>query len=371
MTLETDDSMGMSSVTEAAPWQRAGSDAVRSVPRSALRGPARLELVSADSSELQFAGRRAPLAPIFLTPLLLVLCGLPWLAPRPMDAVRLATSGVFLAAACGLANWAWPRRRRLRIAAKGAASGSALVAQPGRLSWVLDAEYGPNALSPAYTVSLEPDGGGSFTVLQSPDPERLIGQFSEVLRHWPGPVECRWGLPEAARPWNIEPQSGPRTLNEGADRIAVVVPLAHRPLLWCARIMATLVVADLIFLVTSAGAGLSYIHPLSLVLALALAGCLIALAVGLGSGHSSLLVGGRVRRESSLFGIRRTRGSLRVESVRGVYAVGVPSAEQWHILVDSSDGPLALPVPRRDADAFARQAGQAIFASRSTSRLIP
>jgi hypothetical protein len=365
MTLETDDSMGMSSVTEASPWRHAGSDAVRREPRSALRGPARLELVSADSTELQFAGRRAALAPIFLTPLLLVLCSLPWLAPRPMDAVRVATSGVFLAAACGVGAWAWPRRRRLRIAAKG--SASAIVAQPGRLRWILDAEDAPDGHSSAYTVSLVPDAGGSFTVLQSPDPERLLWQFSEVLRHWPGPVDCRWGLPEAACPWNIEPHSGPRTVNEGADRSAVVVPLAHRPLIWCARIMATLVVVDLIFLVTSASAGLPHIHPLSVVLALALAGCLIALAVGLASAHSRLLVGGRVRRESSLFGIRRTRGGLRVESVRGVYAVGVAAADQWHILVDSSDGPLALAAPRRDAEAFARQAERAIFSSRSTS----
>jgi hypothetical protein len=366
MTLETDDSMGMSSVTEASPWRHAQSDAVRREPGSALRGSARLELVSANSTELQSAGRRTALAPIFLTPLLLALGCLPWLAPRPMDAVRVATSGLFLAAACGVAIWAWPRRRRLRIAAKGSASASALVAQPGRLRWVLDAEDAPNGLSSAYTVSLEPDGGGSFTVLQSPDPERLLWQFSEVLRHWPGPVDCRWGLPETACPWNIEPHSGPRTVNEGADRTAVVVPLAHRPLIWCARIMATLVVVDLTFLVTSAAAGLTYIHPLSLILALALAACLIALAVGLASGCSRLLVGGRVRRESSLFGIRRTRGGLRVESVRGVYAIGVAAADQWHILVDSSDGPLALPAPRRDAEAFARQAERVIFASRST-----
>lgn len=362
--------MGMSSVTEAAAWPDAGSDAVRREARSALRGSARLELVSADSGELQFAGRQAPLAPIFLSPLLLVLGSLPWLAPRPMDAVRFATSGVFLAAACGLASWTWPRRRLLRVTAKDSGSSSAVIAQPGRVRWVLDAEHAPDVLSAAYTVSLEPDGGASFTVLQGTDPERLLWQFSEVLRYWPGPVDCRWGLPDAARPWNIKPQSGPRTVNEGAEQSAVVAPLAHRPLIWCARIMAALVVADLTFLVTSVGIGLPYIHPLSLVLPLALAGCLVALAVALAGGHSRLLIGGCVRRESSLFGIRRTHGSLRLESVRGVYAVGVAAADQWHLLVDSSDGPLALPVPRRDAEAFARQAERAI-ASRSTSCLVP
>jgi hypothetical protein len=284
-----------------------------------------------------------------------------------MDAARFATSGVVLAAACGLASWAWPRRRRLSIAAKDAPGAGALVAQPGRLRWVLDAEPVPNAPSPAYTVALEPDGGGSFTVLQSTDPERLLWQFSEVLRHWPGPVECRWGLPAAARPWHVEPHSGPRTVNDAVERTAVVVPLAHRPLIWCARIMAALVIVDLIVLVTSVGGGVPHIHPLSVALALALASCLIALAVGLARGRSSLLVGGHVRRESTFFGIRKTRGSSRLESVRGVYAIGVAAADQWHVLVDSSDGPVALSVPRHQAEAFARQAERAIVAARSVS----
>jgi hypothetical protein len=369
MTLETNDSMGVGSLSQAPQWGHAGS-AVQRAPGLVLRSAARLELVSADATQLQFAGRQAPLAPVLLCPLLLTLGSLPWLAPRPLDAVRVLTSGVFVAAACGLAAWAGPRRRRLQVRSRAgsreAASPGEFVAQPGKVRWVLDTEHAPNMLSASYRVTLEPDDGGSLTVLQSTDPERLLWQFSQVLRHWPGPVDCRWGLPAGARPWSIEPVSGPRARSPSSDRAVVVVPLAHRPLIWCARIMTVLVLTDLMFLVSSAGAGLAYIHPLSIVLPLLLGSCLVALAVGLSTGGWRLGVGAAVRREISVLGLRRERGSIRRESVRGVYALGVAAAEQWHVLVESADGPLALPVPRRDAEAIARQTERALVSARTS-----
>jgi hypothetical protein len=373
MTLETDDLMGISSVTQAPRWRHAGA-AVRREPRLVLRGAAPLELVSADPDQLVFAGRQPPLAPILLTPLLLVLGSLPWLAPRPIDAVRAATSGAFVAVACGVAAWAWPRRRRLEVLSKASHDPSTAsartepgrLAQPGRLRWVLDAEYTPNALSAAYTVALEPDDGGAYTVLRNLDPERLLRQFSEVLRHWPGPVDCRWNLPTGARPWRIEPHSGPRTLDEGRPAAVVDIPLTHRPLIWCARIMAALVITDLILLVTSAAAELRSIHPLSLILPCLLASGLVALALGLRTGGWRLRIAARVQRDVCSFGLCRARGSVRTDSVRGVYALGVAGAERWHLLVDSSDGPLALPVRCRDAEPLARAAERAISSSRSS-----
>jgi hypothetical protein len=368
MTLETDDSMGMTSVSQAPRWRHAGA-AVRREPRLASHRSARLELVSADAARLSFVGRRAPIAPLLLCPLLLVLAGLPWLGRPPIDVVRAATSGAFLAASSVIATWAWPRRRRLSVVSKTVVddppNAQVLVAQPGKVRWVLDVEHSPSALSTTYTALLEPDDGGSFAVLQSADPGRLLWQFSEVLRHWPGPVDCRWGLPGAARPWNIEPHSGPHALDAGTEDTVIAVPLAHRPLVWCARIMAVLVVADLIVLVTSATRGLAVVHPLSVTLAFGLAGCLIALALGLGSSGWQLRIGSRVRREITLFGLRRAGRDVRLESVRGVYALGVASAERWHLLVDSADGPLVLPVPRRDAEALARDTERAIVLARS------
>ncbi len=363
MTLRTDDWMSMSSVTEAARWHEERSIVARE-PRLALRGPARIELVSADASQLSFAGRHSMAAPIFLSPLLLTLAGLPWLGPRPIDALRVATSAVCLFAAAGVAAWAWPRRRPLHLTARSSSLPGSRAVQPGNVRWVLAFEDVPYTPRAAYTVTLESGDGGAYRVLQNTDPERLLWQFSEVLRHWPGPVECKWGLPAGARPWSIEPQSGARAVVEGGDRVVAVAPLAHRPLVWCARIMAALVLVDLVFLVSSASAGVPQIHPLSLVLPVIFGGCVVALAVGLAGARSGLRIAGRLRHESSLFGLRLQHGDVRIESVRGVHALGTSAAELWHVLVDSADGPLALAVPRQDAQALAHAVERAVLEAR-------
>ena len=364
MTLETDDSMGMSSVREAPHWGH-DSPAVRREPALVLGGPARLALVSADASQLSFEGRGPALAPILLSPLFFALSALPWLAPN-LDAVRAATSGLFLLVASGLVRWGWPRRRRVVLVAKGPAPTGAHRVQPAQAKWVLEAWHVPNALNASYAVTLQPDEGEAITVLENGDPERVLWQLSEVLRHWPGPVECRWGLPAMARPWSIEPHSGPRSRAGDATPVEIVTPGVHRSLVWSTRIMAVLVVTDLIFLVTSASKGLSYIHPLSLVLPVLLASCIIALTLALGSYQQRLDIGARVRRETSLLGKRKAHGDIRVESVRGVYALGLPNTDRWHVLIDSSDGPLALPVARERAEALTRETEQAIQAARTS-----
>jgi hypothetical protein len=366
MTLETDEAMGISSVTEAPRWSQ-DRPAPRREPRAGLRGLGRLELVSADATHLRFAGRQPALAPIFLCPLLLVLGGIPWLAPTGIDAARASTSVVFALAAASVAAVSWPRRRRLHVLARGPLPPGAVAVQQGQVRWVLDAEGSPSGERAAYTVRLEAESGVSLRVLESSEPERLLWQLSEVLRHWPGPVDCHWGLPDSARPWNIEPHSGPRSLGDAPDQASFGVPLAPRPLVWTSRLMAAFVVTDLVFLVTSAAAGLPRLHPLSIALPMVLAACLIALTTALASGSSRLRVGGRVRKEISMFGVQQPRGNVRLESVRGVYALDVPAAERWHILVDSSDGPLALSVPRQRAPGLAHDIERAIHAARAAA----
>lgn len=362
MALKSDGSMSMSSITDAPSWRElpAATPRERGLDR---RASARLELVSADAARLLVMGRREWRAPVLLSPPLLALGSLAWLAPLPVDAARAVTSAACVAAAAGIVAWAWPRRQRLEIAARGSSAPGSLVVQPGNVHWRLDAEHVPDTPRTTYRVSLVGDGS-VHTVLQNADPERLLWQFSEVLRHWPGPVDHRWGLPEAARPWSIEPHSGPRSERpEGTQRV-VTAPWAHRPLKWCTQLMAAFVVVDLGFLLTSGGRGLDSIHPLSSILAAALACCLVALAAALSNGSNSLCIDGRVYGQTALFGVRRRRGGVRTESVRGVYALGAAGAEVWHVLVDSADGPLALEVPRQQAAALTREAEAAIAAAR-------
>ncbi|HTV19677.1 MAG TPA: hypothetical protein VMG12_13425 [Polyangiaceae bacterium] len=362
--------MSMSSVTEAPPWRHERS-AAQAARRFSLRAPERIELSSADPGELAFDARRRALAPALLCPLLFALGSLPWLGPHPVGATRVATSAVCFTALAGIAAWTWPRRRRLRVAARGAGARGARAVQPSNVRWQLDAEQAPGTPRTTYSVTLQADDE-ALTVLQNTNPERLLWQFSEVLRHWPGPVDCRWGLPEAARPWSIEPHSGPRSSADEPATGAVVVPLSHRSLIWCSRIMAAFALADLSFLLTTAGAGLAHIHPLSVGLAVAFESCLVALTVALATGSSRLCVSRRLWRETSLFGVQRRRGDVRIESVRGVYALGTPRAERWHVLIDSADGPLALEVPHSKAAALARDAERAIAAARSGEpQLVP
>jgi len=142
----------------------------------------------------------------------------------------------------------------------------------------------------------------------------------------------------------------------------------HRPLIWCTRIMAAFVVADVIFLISSSGVPRADMHPLSLVLPVLLASSLLALAAVVHGRRSRLCFSTRLYREDSLLGLRRQHGDVRLESVRGVYALGLPSADRWHLLVDSSDGPLALSVPRQRALGLADEATRAVAAARATSR---
>jgi hypothetical protein len=252
----------------------------------------------------------------------------------------------------------------LQVVARGAAGLDVRAVQPAKVCWRLETEHAPSAARSTYRVTLETEDD-ALTVLQSSDPERLLWQFSEVLRHWPGPVACHWGLPDAARPWIIEPHSGPRSMSDESAQCVAVVRLSHRPLIWCSRVMAALVLTDLGFLLTSGSAGLVSIHPLSMGLALIFASCLLGLTFALASGFSQLRVGRRVCREKSLFGLRRRYGDVRIESVRGVHTLGSTEAERWHVLVDSADGPLALEVGRREAPALARDVERALLAARS------
>lgn len=363
MTLETQQSMGMSSVTQAPRWPEA-SLVTRRIPALAAGRPAQLALVSADASQLIVEGRRPVLAPLLLSPLLTCLGALPWVAPEPLSGIRLAVSGVFFLAAAGLARWGWPRRRRLTLSSKRPASPGTVAVPPGSFRWVLEMRHAPNASHATYAVALEPNEGSPVGVLESTDPEGVLWQLSEVLRYWPGPIDCRWGLPAGVQPWNIEPLSGPRSLAADGTPERVVAAPANRSLIWCARSMAAFVVADLVFLVGSAGIPWRDVHPLSLLLPLLFAACLVALVVALQTARSRLLIAGRVRREDGLFGLCKQHGSLRLESVRGVYTLGAPSADRWHVLIDSSDGPLSLSVPRHAAAALASQVEQAVAAVR-------
>jgi hypothetical protein len=76
-------------------------------------------------------------------------------------------------------------------------------------------------------------------------------------------------------------------------------------------------------------------------------------------------VGGAGQRlwvETAMLGVRRAGASVSSASVRGVYVLGAPVSERWHLLLDSSEGALALPVPQSQAQALAERTRAALAA---------
>jgi hypothetical protein len=51
-----------------------------------------------------------------------------------------------------------------------------------------------------------------------------------------------------------------------------------------------------------------------------------------------------------------------------VYAVGASASERWHVLIDSHEGPLAVPVERRQAEVMASETRLALSETQQLSR---
>lgn len=325
-------------------------------------GPPRLALVQAGARELTFVGRYRARAPLLLCPLLLLLASLPWLSPEAMTGLRWLTCASCLAAAAALAWRSWPHTYKLQVRRDGDGDAEGPGHQaPGQILWILDAEPEPDSPRGAYTVRLETDGAERWTVLRNESPGVVLRSLRAILVHWPAPVECRWGLPASARPWSFEPGPlGARLAGETPTKAVLRAPLCGRGLLWTLSVMTLVMLAELAFLVLSESAKLPRVHVLSVFLPILTAGGLVAITLILATAHVRLSVTARLLAELSVIGVRRRRGDVDVASVRGVYAIGAGGSDRWHVLIDSREGPLAVPVERSHAEVMVRETRLAI-----------
>lgn len=354
--------------SDALPLECLSSDTVSSgalplpprAPGSEL--PPRLRLQAGSADELSFVGWWPPTAPLLLCPVLLVISSLAWLSPGPLGAERLLVSLLGWSSTLLLAWCCRPRRARLtlRPAAHqlliGRETAGQVVALPEALRWRLTVEHVPELPQPRYRALLL-HGERSWAVLGNTDPAELLRDLGHVLARWPGTVEQDWQLPRDAEPWSFSaapasaasasaPELGARVLSGSR---------ADRTLCWAMIVMTWLVIIDLAYLVVSASARVTSVHPLSVGLAALGAACLCAISASVITRHPRLVLGRQLSQEHSILGLRRVLWRVRPQSVRGVHVLAPGSARRGHLLVDSSDGALALLVESHDAERLRQE----------------
>lgn len=351
------------SSSEAPLTPALSSKALPLAPRASRprRLPPSLRLQAQRTGELAFVGWCPPTAPLLFCPILLVISSLGWLAPGPLGAERLFVSLLGWSGALLLAWCCRPRRTRLTLRPAthqlivGRETAGQLVALPEVLRWRLTVEHVPELPHPRYRALLL-HGERTWALLASGDPAELLRDLGCVLARWPGTVEQEWQLPGGAEPWSSSdalPAAAAPAPAEGARVLAG--SRADRTLCWSMLSMTSLVVLDLIYLLASASARVPFVHPLSVGLAAVSAGCLAAISASVITLHPRLALGSQLTQEHSILGLRRVLHRVHPRSVRGVHVLVAAGARRGHLLVDSSEGALALLVESREAQRLRQE----------------
>ena len=344
--------MGSPSVSEAprGPLGRSEADPLPS-SRAWARGlPPSLRLAAASPTELRFAGWWPARAPLVLSPVWLALASLTWLAPSPSDGGRVLVSLLCLGVALGLIARGRPRRVEVRVQPNELQltwAGGTVEALPAAARWLLVVEQAPEAPQPRYAAVLV-HGEQRWPLLVSEDPARLLRELRTVLSHWPGEVAQEWGLPSSVQPWVFRPAAPPAEPGAPGERLVLRGWRAAAGLRWVLGVMTGLVLLDLAFLLVTASGHVPAVHPLGLALPALMASCLITIAASVATRHPRLVVGPQLAVEQRVLGLRGARQQVPSNAVRGVYPLATRGSAQ-HLLIDSSEGPLALLVRAREA----------------------
>jgi hypothetical protein len=338
-----------------------------------LGGADQVRLRHSSAERLSFEGRRPARVTLVLVPVVTALAVVPWLAPAPMTWQRLLTTFVLGAAAFLLLRVGWPRRHRIELLPAAGRLVVNGVSRPfvGAPRWALEVYPEPlDRQGCRYAAVLEL-GGERWSLLLGPAPDRVLADLGRVLGVWPAPVASGWGLPEHVRPWDFVP-SARRNDDERADAAPQLIygPRfgATTGLAGVLVLITVTVIADMVFLVSSGAAGLSYIHPLSIALPSVMVFGLVCLTVWISSARNAFVVGHSVVLATASLLFNAARASVRTEAVRGVHVVGAEGSRHRHLLIESDDGPLALLVHTRDARALAQRLSHAIGSERATPR---
>jgi len=318
-------------------------------------------LVAAEAAELRFEAQTRAQAPILLCPLFAALGVLPWLSDQ-LDPLRICVSALVLSLSVAIGLRCRPRKSRITLRPESRlleADGVKHTLPPASRFSLELCHDDTEAPQGCYVVFLELGAGQRFALLRAAEPDALLRDLRQVLEHFPERVDCSWGLPAQAEPWVFDPPSADTHEVEPGTTL-VDQRLAPLDLVRVVVAATIFVLFDLTFLVTSQQARLTRVHPLGVALPIVMGCSLVVLALSLVYRRVYLVAASRIQSETGALGLRWGQRSVRLERVRGVYLIGAEQAARQHLLLDTSDGPLAVSLERRGADAVAREVRRAI-----------
>ena len=325
----------------------------------------RFTLLKADPGELVFEAAQRARPVLLLVPMLVILSILSWWGQASASVTRVMVSGALVVLALLAVQRGAPRRDRWRLRPQAGEllAGASRFQLGSSPRWVLSVHSELSSPSSVFSAELTLASDERRTLLRHSDPARLLRQLGEALRVWPIPVESGWGLPPEAEPWRYESTPVQATRRQDIDVAVVKNGAANAALEWALAIMAILVVIDLIFLVSSEGALVENVHPLSVALPLLVGGAIGLMAVGITTLERRWVIGRDISAQTRALARSRVHYEAPVTSIRGIFAVGSHDAENCHVLVESEAGPLALEVTRAEAPAFLESTRAAIQAA--------
>lgn len=319
-------------------------------------------LLAARAAELRFEARKRPQAPLLLCPLFALLGALPWLSSG-LDPVRLGVSLACIGISAALAVRyhghrasivVRPQERTLELLGKT----QRLAAPPLiTLDVCHDDTEAPRG---CYTASVALEAGGSVALLVDSEPDTVLRALRRVLEHLPARVESRWELPPSAQPWIFEPVSNAPALPRAEKVVLVSERVSPLALVRVIAMATGLVLLDLTVLISAQHPRLTRVHPLSLVLPVIMGSFLLGLTGVLATRRVRLSAGSWIESEVNALGLRSRRRAAPIERVRGVHVIGAAGAAGRHILVDTSEGPIAVWVPQSVAEAKAYEIRRAV-----------
>jgi hypothetical protein len=230
---------------------------------------------------------------------------------------------------------------------RGPARSSLAFARGLQLTGV--SEQLDDLLSNDYRVDLVFADGRHEPLLERNDPAGALRDLHEILRVWPVNVERGWGLPKHAAPWLPVPET-PELPPPAASQTQKQAQTQFSGALRNSQFGAAISVAAGVVLVGSVS-GLVLMgrvqrgaptEPLSLILLGVCLTFLIALAAALAGARLRVRIARSIVIEKHIFGWVRRRIELPRRQVSAVYAVAPGSGPATHLLLQTSQGPLAF-----------------------------